>query len=290
MRRLLGGCLAAVALWGGCAAWSASRPPVEPHVFFAEPTRNLAHRGGGVAAPEATLPAFRAAVEAGADVLEFDVRLTADGKLVVIHDETVDRTTDGAGRVDAMTLEALRNWNAGHHFRAPSGVRPYRDSPVPTPTLAEVFDAHPGRRMVIEMKVPETVEPLCNEITARGRETITLVAAFERDSLEAFRVRCPRVPTVASLTEGLVFLAFSRLRLSGLLRPAAKALLVPERVGPIRVVNPGLLEAARQLGLPVIIWTVNEREDMERLLDLGVEGILTDDPEALSAVLSRRGG
>ncbi len=290
MRRLLLAGAVLVAVWAGLAAWSAGRAPIPPHAFFSSPARIIAHRGGGVAAPEATLPAFAAAVEAGTDVLEFDVRLTADGIPVVLHDETVDRTTDGAGPVDAMTLAELRRWNAGHDFRDSVGGHPWRDTPVAVPTLGEVLAAHPGRRMVIEMKVRESVEPLCRDLTAAGRQAITLVAAFETETLEAFRTACPEAPTVASMSEVLTFLVFSHLRLEGLLNPAAKALLVPEAAGPIRVVTPRFLSAAARLGLPVAVWTVNDPDDMERLLDLGVEGILTDDPGTLARLLARRRG
>ncbi len=270
-------------LGAGLALWSASRPPLPRHPFFSEPARNYAHRGGNVAAPEATLPAFAAAIEAGADVLEFDVRLTADGVLVVIHDATVDRTTDGAGPVRDMTLAELRRWNA-------SSGRP-SDPPTRIPTLEEVFAAHPERRMAIEMKTPETAAPLCRSLAAAGRQTRTLVAAFDAGALEAFRTACPDAPTVASMSEVATFLVFAHLRIEGLLRPEANALMVPETFGPVRVVTGRILEAAARLGLPVAVWTVNDPDAMERLLDLGVDGILTDDPGALARILAdRRGG
>ena len=109
---------------------SNSRPPETAHVFFRTPARNVAHRGGRKLAPEATLAAFRAASAAGADVLEMDVRRTADGALVVIHDALVDRTTDGSGPVASLRLDELRRLNAGHHFRTPErGVPLPRGAP-----------------------------------------------------------------------------------------------------------------------------------------------------------------
>ena len=267
---------------------SNSRPPETPHVFFRTPARNVAHRGGGKLAPEATLAAFRAASAAGADVLEMDVRRTADGALVVIHDALVDRTTDGSGPVASLRLDELRRLNAGHHFRTPGGAFPYREDPLPVPTFAEIQEAHPDLRFVVEMKTPDTAEPLCAAIREEGRELRTLVAAFDRESLERFRAACPEVATGAGFPEVVTFLALAYGGLAGLHDSAADALLVGETSGPLRVVTPRFLHAARRAGLPVLVWTVNRPEDMERLLALGVHGILTDDPATLSGVLAGR--
>ncbi len=275
-------------LYGGLAAYAATRPPKPRHDFFRAPIRNLAHRGGRVQAPEATLPAFAAAAAAGADALEMDVRVTADGALVVIHDETVDRTTDGRGPVAGMTLEALRSLNAGHRFQAPDGGFPYRETPVRIPTFREVIEAHPDLSVVVEMKTGTASEPLCRAIRAADRESEILVAAFARKTLEDFREACPGVATGAGFREVVSFLLLARLGLTGLYDAPADALLVSESSGPIRVVTSGFLRAARRVGLPVIVWTVNRTEDMTRLLDLGVDGILTDDPAALHDVLEAR--
>ncbi len=267
---------------------SSSRPPRPTHAFFEAPARNVAHRGGGKLAPEATLAAFGAASGAGADVLEMDVRRTADGALVVIHDALVDRTTDGSGPVASLRLDELRALNAGHHFRTPDGAFPYRQEPLPVPTFEEVQKAHPDLRFVVEMKTLDTAEPLCEAIRTAGRELRTLVAAFDRESLERFRDACPKVATGGTFGEVVTFLALSYAGLTGLFGGAADALLVSEVSGPLTVVTPRFLRAARRAGLPVIVWTVNRPADMERLLALGVEGILTDDPATLSGVIARR--
>ena len=286
---LLAGTLAVLAtVYGAAVLVANTRPPKPAHVFFRTPVRNLAHRGGALLAPEATLAAFRTAAEAGADALEMDVRTTADGNLVVIHDASVDRTTDGSGPVASFRLEELRALNAGYHFRAPDGRFPYREEPVRVPTFEEVVASHPDRRLVVEMKTADTAEPLCRAIRAAGKEKETLVAAFDRESLERFRTACPAVATGGSFGEVVIFLALSFGRLAGLHDGAFDALLVSEVSGPLRVVTPHFLRSARQAGLPVIVWTVNRSEEMRRLLDLGVDGILTDDPAALSAVLAGR--
>lgn len=274
------------AAYGVLVLVASSQPPRPAHDFFTAPVRNLAHRGGGMLAPEATLAAFAAAAEAGTDVLEMDVHLSADGALVVIHDRTVDRTTDGSGAVGELRLDELRALNAGHRFRGPDGEFPYRGERVAIPTFEEVQAAHPDLPFVVEMKTLDTAEPLCRAIREAGREDRTLVAAFGRESLERFRSVCPAVATGGSFGEVVVFLAMSMGRIAGLYHPPFDALLVSETSGPLRVVTPGLLRSARQAGLPVIVWTVNRAEDMSRLLALGVDGILTDDPATLAAVIA----
>ena len=284
---LLAGALGGLAATYGVLVLVAStRPPTPTHDFFGAPAPNVAHRGGGMLAPEATLAAFAAAAGAGADVLEMDVRLSADGALVVIHDRTVDRTTDGSGAVADFRLEELRSLNAGHHFEMPDGHFPYREERLSVPTFEEVQAAHPDLRLVVEMKIPETAEPLCQAIRDAGQEHRTLVAAFARESLQRFRTVCPTVATGGSFGEVVIFLALSRARIAGIYDPPFDALLVSETSGPLRVVTPGLLRSARQAGLPVLVWTVNRAEDMERLIALGVDGILTDDPATLSAIIA----
>ena len=254
-------------------------------MFFDPPVRNLAHRGGSLLAPEETLAAFAAAADIGVDALELDVHLSADGELVVFHDALVDRTTDGSGPLREMTLEELRELNAGYRFRDRTGAFPYRDDPVRIPRLAEVMEAHAGRRIVVEMKRPETAGPLCGLIRSFGRESSTLVAAFPRSALDDFRQGCPGVATGAGFSEAAWFMALSLLRLEGLFSAPADALLVSERTGPLTVVSQRFLDAARRVGLPVIVWTVNDPEEMRRLLEFGVDGILTDDPAALAEIL-----
>lgn len=278
----------AAAFYGVLAVVASMRPPAPGHEFFRAGMPNVAHRGGGMAAPEATLAAFAAAVAGGADVLEMDVHLTADGALVVIHDGSVDRTTDGSGSVAGMSLAELRELNAGHRFRDAGGGFPYRGNPVRVPTLAEVFAEHPGHRFMVEMKAADAAEPLCEEIRAAGLGERTLAAAIGQDALDRFRRACPEVATGASFREAVWFLLLSFAGLGEFFETPANALLVSEAAGPLPVVTPRFLRAARRAGLPVFVWTVNRPETMARLLDLGVDGILTDDPPALARLLATR--
>lgn len=261
------------------------RAPRPGHAFFAGAPQLIAHRGGAGLAPENTMAAFRQAVESwDADILEMDVRLTADGRVVVIHDETVDRTTDGTGRLSDMTWARARELDAGFHFTGPRGERPCRGTGVRLPLFEEVLDAFPGVRIVVEPKAPEAAAPLVRAIRAAGAEERVLVGA----EFEATRVgaRGYAGPWGASRRQVAPFWVLHHIGLAGRwYAPAADGFQLPERSGSIRVVTPRLLRAARAANMPVYVWTVNDPADMRRLLDWGADGIMTDRPDLLAGVL-----
>ena len=252
---------------------------------------NLAHRGASALAPENTLQAFRLAVEAGAGGLELDVRTTSDGEVVVIHDATVDRVTDGSGAVAGMTLEEVRQLDAGYNF-SPDGGRsfPYRGREVRIPTLAEIYEEFPETRVNADIKeaqpgAEEAVFDVIHEAAAEGR---SLVASVDHAVLRRFRkVSGGRVSTGASRREIAAFYALSRLRLEALLSPAYVALQVPVEHWGIRLVTPRFVRAAHSSGVRVDVWTINDAAEMRRLLDLGVDVIMTDRPEVLQSLLDR---
>jgi glycerophosphoryl diester phosphodiesterase len=253
---------------------------------------NLAHRGASARAPENTLEAFRLAVESGAGGLELDVHLTRDGHVVVIHDSTLDRTTDGAGAVARMTLEELRESDAGYNFSPDGGeTLPYRGLGLRIPTLAEVLREIPGVAVNIDMKadlpgIEAAVLKVLREADAEGR---ALVVSSRRSAVGRFRrMSGGRVSTGASRWETGVFLAFCRLYLERLLVPAYDALQVPLRHRGIPLVNRRFVEAAHGRNVRVDAWTINQTGEMRRLLDLGVDVIMTDRPEALAGELKRR--
>jgi glycerophosphoryl diester phosphodiesterase len=253
---------------------------------------NLAHRGASALAPENTLEAFRTAVEAGAGGLELDVHLTSDGQVVVIHDETVERTTDGTGAVAGMTLEELRMLDAGHNFSPEGGsASPYRGQGLRIPTLGEVFREFPGVVVNIDMKadrpgIEAVVLGVLREGSAGGR---VLVVSSSRGAVGRFRrISGGSVSTGASRWETGVFYVLSKLRLERLLRPAYDALQVPLWHRGIPLVSRRFLEAAHASGVRVDVWTINAADEMHRLLDLGVDVIMTDRPEVLAEVLEQR--
>jgi glycerophosphoryl diester phosphodiesterase len=250
---------------------------------------NLAHRGASARAPENTLEAFRLAVESGAGGLELDVHLTRDGHVVVIHDSTLDRTTDGAGAVAEMTLDELREPDAGHNFSPDDGnTLPYRGLGLRIPTLAEVLREFPGVAVNIDMKadrpgIEATVLKVLREADAEGR---ALVVSSRHGAVRRFRkISGGRISTGASRWETGVFYLFSNLRLERLLRPAYDALQVPVRHRGMPLVTRRFVGAAHDRNVRVDAWTINGEDKMRRLLDLGVDVIMTDRPETLAEVL-----
>jgi glycerophosphoryl diester phosphodiesterase len=253
---------------------------------------NVAHRGASALAPENTIEAFRLAVEAGAGGLELDVHMTRDGHIVVIHDATVDRTTNGSGAVSEMTLDELRRLDAGHTFSPDGGpTPPYRGRGVRVPTLGEVLQGFPVVAVNIEIKagtpgIEETVLGVLREANALGR---ALVVSTPHDIVKRFRkVSGGHVSTGASRWEIGVFYISSRVRLERLVRPAYDALQVPLRHRGIPVVTPRFVRAAHARGVRVDAWTINQADEMRRLLDLGVDVIMTDRPGTLAEVLENR--
>ena len=260
------------------AAVAALRRGAPPPARSAWPA-NVSHRGASVRFPENTLASFRAALEAGAGVLELDVRVTRDGHPVVVHDATVDRTTDGSGAVRGMTLEAVRRLSAGL-----PGEK--------VPTLREVFREFPDAAVNLDIKdwdlpgAEEAVLGVLREVGAGGR---VLVASADNGVLRRFRRAAGgEFYTGASRREIAVFYALSLMRLERLVRPAYVALQVPVHYGPLRLLTPRFVRAAHSVGVRVDVWTVNDPDRMREVLELGADAVMTDRPEELAKVLARR--
>lgn len=245
----------------------------------------IAHRGGGALRPEETLPAYANAAALGADVLELDVHATADGQVVCIHDDTVDRTTDGTGAVRRLTLAQVRALDAGHRFTTDRGATfPYRGMGVRVPTLAEVLAAHPAAWFSIEIKQaePDIVGEVLRVVDAGGAAGRVVLVSFHDAVVREIRTRRPELVTGMGLAE---FVAFAQLR------PAAEGTYSPPTTIaqlPAASVTPEVVARAGRFGVRLHAWTVNDRPTMERLLGLGVHGIMTDDPALLADVLARR--
>lgn len=287
------GVLATLALSLAASACSAptSMPPEAPtcaptsHLLLCGAPLLIAHRGGGDLRPEATLPAFAHAAELGADVLEMDVHTTADGEVVCLHDDTVDRTTDGTGAVHDLTLEQVQALDAGYRFSIDGGATfPYRGQGITIPTLEEVLVAHPAAWLSIEIKQaePDIVADVIAVVDAQGAASRVVLVSFDDAVVAAVRAMRPEIVTGMSAGEMTAF-AF--------LRPRAEATYVPPTTIaqlPYSLVTPEVIERATRFGVRLHVWTVNERSAMESLLDLGVHGIMTDDPALLADVLAAR--
>jgi glycerophosphoryl diester phosphodiesterase len=190
-----------VAVAAGSGVIAVTSRPAPHHSYFSAANPGLqviAHRGGAGLRPENTIAAFAHAVAIGADVLEMDVQPTADGAIVVIHDATVDRTTNGRGRVDSFTLAELSKLDAGHRWSGDGGRSfPFRGKGVRIPALEEVFARLPQTRMIVEMKHGRAAlaRPLCELIRRSGMRENVLVASINVDAVAAFRAACPEVLT-----------------------------------------------------------------------------------------------
>lgn len=249
----------------------------------------IAHRGGSGLAPENTLAAFHQAVDDwGADMIELDVHATADGECVVIHDPTVDRTTDGVGRVERMTLAELKELDAGYRFTPDQGATyPFRGRGVKIPTIDEVLESLPGMRLTVEVKVGAAQAPLLAALRRHGAEDRVIVAA-EHESSRTLFSEYPG-PTSASSRQVMSFYILNGLGLSRFWRAPVVAVQIPERWKGRQILTPRLVRAFHRQGLAVHIWTIDEVDAMARLLDWGVDGIVTDRPDRLADLLAARG-
>ncbi|HEV7857915.1 MAG TPA: glycerophosphodiester phosphodiesterase, partial [Pyrinomonadaceae bacterium] len=200
----------------------------------------MAHRGGAGLWPENTLHAFSRAAEMGVDVLEMDLHSTADGALVIIHDETVDRTTDGTGPVNRMTLDQLKRLDAAYRWSTDGGRSfPLRGQGIGVPTLGELFKAFPRTRFNIDIKQeqPSLSKPFCRVIRESGMADKVLVASFDAKVLDEFRRECAEVATSASAADVSKFLALKTIEPVDAQTPAASALQVPEYAGGRQVLT-----------------------------------------------------
>lgn len=271
-------------------AMQTGRPAEARAIFKDETTRPLvfAHRGGGGLFPENTLEAFKYSAEMGVDVLELDVHSTSDGALVVMHDAQVDRTTNGAGRVNQLTLAELKSLDAGYAFTPDGGQTfPYRGKGVTIPTLREIFDSFPAMTFNVEPKQaePSITKPLCEMIRARKMTEKVIVGSFRQAAIDEVRAACPEVATAATPSEVRDFLALYKIGLGETYRPPMQVLQIPERIGALGIVSPDFIDTARRLNLKVHVWTINETEDMQRLIEMKVDGIMTDYPDRLLKLL-----
>lgn len=267
-----------------------------------------AHRGGGLEVPENTLHAFRYAVACGARMLELDLHTTDDGGIVVIHDRTLDRTTDGSGLVAQHRLAEVTDLDAAHWFAPghgavrgahsyplrgvargvvapPEGVDPVE---LRVPTFAELLERVPGMWMTMELKAPGIHKRVADLLATHGRERDAIVGGFDTDRIEAFRSYAPHIATSASQEEAGAFWAYAHGYGDVPDRLPYVALQVPPAHEGVEVVTEPFVRTAHDHGVAVHVWTIDEPSEMHRLLDLGVDAIMTDRPTLLAAVLAER--
>ena len=255
---------------------------------------NIAHRGGRGLAPEGTLAAFDKAEQLAVDVFEYDTHLTKDGHLVVIHDETVDRTTDGTGKVNELMMEEVQTLDAGYQFVDQKDEYTYRDQGVYIPTVAEVFEKYPNTRHLIEMKdtnAPELYEEVIQElwrlIQEYNMEEQVMVGSFDHEMIERFEeVTAGQIPIGAGEQEVREFVTKHVPYLNGLAKTNVDSLQLPTEAEGYNLTTNNIIQSAKKRNMSVYYWTINDEATMRELIEKGVDGIMTDYPDRLHKVLT----
>ena len=241
----------------------------------------IAHRGNSAFWPENTLASFESGVTLGAHALEFDVHVSKDGQAVVIHDPTLERTTNGRGRVDACTLAELQRLDAGYHFTRDGGTTfPYRGTGITVPTLGQALAAFPGVPVILEIKTRDASAEVKRVLTAAGAIGRVLVAAFDDRAIAPFR----GTGFTHSASRRELVRLYARALLPGMpSRLPYMALAIPPsfRVIPIPVQR--FARMARHSGLVTHVWTVDDPARAREYWAGAVNGIITNDPEAILA-------
>jgi glycerophosphoryl diester phosphodiesterase len=264
-----------------------------------------AHQGGAFEGPSSTIFAIESALAAGASAVELDVHATRDRHIVVCHDESVDRTTNHHGAIADLTLAELREMDNAYWWIEGEAVTPGRadddyvhrskapeDRRFGIATLEEVATAFPGVLLNLDIKRgAPVVEPyealLYDELRRLELVDLVMVASFLDDAIAEFRALAPEVATSAATHETATF--FFSLDEAAPVVPPVSAFQVPAYFGDITVVDERFIDAAHAAGIAVHVWTINEAEEMGRLVDLGVDAIISDTPSTLARLLNERG-
>jgi len=256
--------------------------PSAPSCRYDPPTVAIvyAHRGGSALRPENTIVAFDHGLSLGADGLEFDVHLSRDGVVVVHHDSTLERTTNGRGPLAALTADELSRLDAGAHFPGFEGAA------GGIPTLSAVLRRYSSAQIIIELKLndPLLAQKTIDEVRAAGAVGRVALGSFGTRVLRAARAYEPRIRTGSSREETRLFLYRSWVRWP-VSHPPYQEFQVPELAGSTRVVSPRFVRYAHQANCPVKVWTVDEEADMRRLLSWGVDAIISDRPDVAVRVV-----
>lgn len=257
--------------------------------FFAPPgPRLIAHRGGAGVRPENTLEAFTAAYRDGIRYFELDVHTSRDGVLVVCHDGDLRRTTDSSGTIREMTYTEIAHTDAGYRFEAGGGF-PFRGAGFRVPRLIDILDLFDDAFFVIEVKqvVPSLATALNQVLSETATRERVLIASEHQRPLDDVRALAPELPTSFSGREVLGFFAAMMSPMTDYRIPA-DALQIPPAHDAMLLATPASVSAAHKLGLEMHTWTINEESEMRNLLDLGTDGIITDFPARLLAIMAQR--
>jgi glycerophosphoryl diester phosphodiesterase len=254
--------------------------------------RAFGHRGSAGTHPENTLESFRAAAAMGAHYIELDVHMTRDGEIVVAHDDHLARMCGVNRRIPEMTYSEVAGVDAGRMFTRDGGASfPFRDRRIGVPRLADVLAEFSELRVIVEVKqiAPSIVAPMLNVIDRAGMRRKVLVASEHQEPLDEVRKLAPEIPTNFSYLESGMFMQAMVAGGANYIPPGA-ALQIPRAYESWPLVTPESVEFAHRVGIEVHVWTVNEESEIGELLDMGVDGIISDYPRRVLDVIRKRAG
>lgn len=284
---------ASAAAWAGSKALSNPQKRDNKTALTYEHPIVLAHRGGSLLAPESTMTAFDLSAELGVHGFEIDIRLTKDEEIVVFHDEYVDRTSNGSGRIADMTLDELKELNFGHNFIDLDGYFTYREQQVPIITLRELLDRHPNKLVNIDMKdEPNTYEgglmpsKLWRLIEELGAEDRVVITSFHDEQIDRFNLYAQnRVALGAGVGEVRKAYTSFTSQFGHLYHPKVDIFQIPTKYGVLPLDTPSFIHFLEKLNIPVHYWTIDDASEMKRLIENGANGIVTDRPDIAMQVL-----
>jgi glycerophosphoryl diester phosphodiesterase len=273
------------------------KPIKEKNFFIHNRPLVIAHQGGELLAPSNTMAAFRNAADMGVDVLETDLHITKDGHLVTIHDPSIDRTTNGKGNVADLTLAELQGLDAGYHFKDLEGNYSLRGKGVYIQTVEEMFQTFDDIKIEIEIKddnPPDRIEEIASKlwdlIEKYQMEEKIMIGSFDQKILQTFEKYAKgRVAISAGRQEVKNFVVFHKFFLRNLYVPKVDAFQIPVEDSGFDLTDKKLIDGAHRLGMEIHYWTIDDPKTMEKLIDAGADGILTNRPDLLLELLEEKG-
>lgn len=253
----------------------------------------IAHRGGMYLYPENTMLAFDNSVKLGVDALELDIHITKDDILVINHDNTINRTSNGKGFISNFTYKELLNYNFGYRFKNIHGKYPYRDKYIPIPKLKDLFIKHNNMNMLIDIKNNGTLgykasKQLKKLIYRYNMKDKVVIGSFNNDTIYYFReITKNNINTSASTNETLKFIIFNKLFLNSFNTIVYSTLQIPYKKGCLSLDKKSIINSAHRKNIKVYYWTINDRKEMKKLIKLGSDGIITDRPDILISILKK---
>jgi len=245
--------------------------------------RLYAHRGASAECPENTLPAFERALELGCDALEMDVHLTRDNQLIVAHDDLATRTTGAALAWSTLDLAAAQRLDAGWGFLAPDGTRPFAGRGIYAPSFAEVLNAYPDVHINVDIKGERAVEVMLTLLREHGAEQRVTLASFQTKTL--VEVRRQKFAGETGLAQGEVAALLALPSIVWRQLPwTGNAAQVPTHQGPLRFDRAPFIAKCHSVGLRVDYWVIDDASEAARLLELGADGIMTNDPAKIAGL------